>query len=65
MDNGTGVPNEEKEKIFLRGVGENTGFGLFLIREILSITDIEIQETGVYGEGACFEITVPKDKYRW
>ncbi|EHQ34485.1 PAS domain-containing sensor histidine kinase [Methanoplanus limicola] len=65
MDNGTGVPNEEKEKIFQRGVGKNTGFGLFLIREILSITDIEIQETGVYGEGACFEITVPKDKYRW
>ena len=63
-DSGTGIPEEEKEKIFQRGVGKNTGFGLFLIREILSITDIEIHETGIYGEGACFEITVPKDKFR-
>ena len=34
-DNGVGVRQSEKEKIFERGYGKNTGFGLFLAREIL------------------------------
>jgi PAS domain S-box-containing protein len=64
-DNGTGIPAAEKEKIFERGVGKNTGLGLFLVREILSITGINIKETGVYGKGARFEISVPEGKYRY
>ncbi|MEI7858101.1 MAG: ATP-binding protein, partial [Methanomicrobiales archaeon] len=64
-DNGTGVPASDKEKIFGRGFGKNTGLGLFLVREILSITGITIKETGVYGKGARFEITVPKGMYRY
>lgn len=63
-DNGIGVPEEEKERIFERGFGENTGFGLFLIREILDITRIAIRETGTPGTGARFEITVPAGAYR-
>ena len=63
-DNGTGVPDDQKEQIFEKGVGNNTGFGLFLAREILAITGISIRETGVYGEGARFEIMVPTGKYR-
>lgn len=35
-----------------------------LIREILAITGITITGTGVYGEGARFEILVPRDGYR-
>ena len=58
-DNGTGIPDMDKEKIFQRGFGNNTGFGLFIAREILSITGIEICETGEPGEGARFEITIP------
>jgi len=38
--------------------------GLFLIREILSITGIEIHETGIYGSGVRFEIRVPSGKWR-
>ncbi|MDP3395222.1 MAG: PAS domain S-box protein [Methanoregula sp.] len=64
-DNGSGVPAAEKEKIFERGVGKNTGLGLFLVREILSITGSTIKETGVYGKGARFEISVPEGKYRF
>jgi PAS domain S-box-containing protein len=64
-DNGTGVAGAEKEKIFERGVGQNTGLGLFLVREILSITNITIKETGVYGKGARFEISVPEGMYRF
>jgi signal transduction histidine kinase len=64
-DDGVGIREEEKKKIFYKGFGKNTGLGLFLIREILSITRITITETGVPGEGARFEIRVPKDGYRF
>lgn len=63
-DNGTGIEAEIKEKIFDRGFGKHTGLGLFLIREILSITGITITENGEYGKGATFEIRVPKGAYR-
>ena len=46
-DNGIGIPANEKEKIFERGYGKNTGWGLFLVREILEITGMTITETGV------------------
>jgi PAS domain S-box-containing protein len=59
-DDGDGIPAAEKEKIFERGFGKNTGLGLFLAREILSITEITIRETGVPGTGARFEISVPE-----
>jgi|GEM_PF-435836 len=63
-DDGDGVPATEKERIFARGVGKNTGFGLSLSREILDITGITIREVGEAGRGARFEITVPKGQYR-
>jgi len=63
-DDGVGVPAEEKERIFEKGVGKHTGFGLFLSREILAITGLSIRETGVHGQGARFEILVPNGKYR-
>jgi signal transduction histidine kinase len=63
-DNGVGIPPEEKNRIFEKGFGKNTGLGLFLCREILSITNISIQETGEPGRGARFEITVPPGGYR-
>ncbi|MFA4861480.1 PAS domain S-box protein [Methanoregula sp.] len=63
-DNGVGIPLTEKSKLFQKGYGRNTGFGLFLTREILAITSISISETGTYGRGARFEITIPKGTYR-
>ena len=63
-DDGEGVPADEKERIFERGFGRNTGLGLFLVHEILDITGITIRETGEPGKGARFEMTVPKDAYR-
>ena len=63
-DNGVGVPRENKEIIFSRGYGKNTGLGLFLVREILAITGLKIDETGTEGAGARFEITVPRGLYR-
>ncbi|MGB8308606.1 MAG: ATP-binding protein [Methanoregula sp.] len=63
-DNGVGIPDSDKERIFERGFGKNTGWGLFLAREILAITDMTITETGVPGNGARFEIHIPGDVYK-
>ena len=59
-DDGDGVPADEKEKIFERGFGKNTGLGLALSREILPITGITITETGDPGRVRRFEMIVPK-----
>ncbi|HWQ64720.1 MAG TPA: PAS domain S-box protein [Methanospirillum sp.] len=63
-DDGVGISHEEKEKIFDRNVGSGTGLGLFLSREILSVTNLSIRETGTAGVGARFEILVPPSKYQ-
>jgi PAS domain S-box-containing protein len=64
-DDGIGIPSDEKERIFERGVGKNTGLGLFLVREILGITGISLLEKGIPGKGASFEIRVPRGVYRY
>ena len=63
-DDGVGVPAAQKEEIFEKGIGKNTGLGLFLTREILEITDISIRECGEEGRGARFEIAIPRGKWR-
>ncbi|MGB7787499.1 ATP-binding protein [Methanoregula sp.] len=63
-DDGTGVSPDEKDLIFEQGYGKNTGFGLFIIREILGITGLTIRETGTIGSGVLFEITVPKRAWK-
>ncbi|MDO9033818.1 MAG: PAS domain-containing protein, partial [Methanoregula sp.] len=63
-DDGEGISLEFKEKLFRRGFGKHTGLGLFLSREILSITGITITENGEPKKGVYFEIRVPKGSYR-
>lgn len=63
-DDGEGISPGDREKLFVSGYGRNTGLGLFLSKEILSITGIAIRETGE-GPGACFEILVPPGGYRF
>jgi len=63
-DNGKGIVDSLKERIFERGFGSHTGYGLFLIREILSITNISIRETGKPGEGAVFEMIIPSGFFK-
>ncbi|WAI01493.1 sensor histidine kinase [Methanogenium organophilum] len=62
-DDGSGVPDHMKDKIFWKKIGKNTGYGLFLVREILSITGMSIRESGKKGIGARFEIRVPHEFY--
>ncbi len=63
-DDGVGVLEQEKKLIFDSGFGKNTGIGLFLSREILSITGLSIVENGIPGKGARFEILVPTEKFK-
>ncbi len=63
-DDGWGIPQDIKSRIFERGYGKNTGLGLFLIREVLDITGLTITENGTPGQGARFEILLPKGTYR-
>lgn len=64
-DDGVGIPEHAKEKIFRREFYRNTGYGLFLVSEILGITGLSIKETGEFGKGARFEIGVPPGSYRF
>lgn len=64
QDNGVGIPYSDKEQIFGRGIGQNTGYGLFIAREVLGITGMSIHENGTPGEGARFEILIPEEQVR-
>jgi signal transduction histidine kinase len=63
-DDGNGIPPDLKEKILQRKYFNNTGLGLFLSREILSMTGMSIRECGEFMKGARFEITVPSGQFR-
>ncbi|PWR72132.1 ATP-binding protein [Methanospirillum lacunae] len=64
QDDGAGISSDEKDRIFKKGFGRNTGFGMFLIQEILSITWITIREDGIPGSGVLFEMIVPAQAFR-
>jgi signal transduction histidine kinase len=63
-DNGAGIPAEDKTRIFERGFGKGTGWGLFLAREILAVSGMTIAETGEPGHGARFEIHLPPGTFQ-
>ena len=64
LDDGVGVEQGDKKRIFQRGYGKNNGYGLFLVSEILSITKINIMETGIFGKGVRFEMIIPPGETR-
>ena len=60
-DDGAGIRPENKVHLFKQGfsTGGSTGFGLFLCKKMIEAYGWTITETGVYGKGARFEITIP------
>ena len=63
-DDGVGIPPEDKQRIFEKGYGKDSGLGLFLVQEVLGMTGIDIREVGEIGSGARFEMVVPPGKFR-
>lgn len=63
-DDGEGIQDSMKNRIFERGVGSGTGWGLFFAREVLGLTGITITEQGIFGIGIKFLITIPEGGYR-
>ncbi len=59
-DDGVGIAESEKKKLFQEGYGRGTGYGLYLIRKMCEGYGWNIQETGKEGEGAQFTITIPR-----
>jgi len=60
-DDGVGIPDDEKSKLFQEGYGKGTGFGLYLINRICEGYGWTIQETGKHGKGVQFTMTIPKN----
>jgi len=63
-DNGVGIAGASRPHLFQRGKGKNSGYGLFLIREILSIHNFTIDEKGESGQGVKFVILIPHGSFR-
>lgn len=59
-----GISPENKGRIFELGGEEPDLRGLFIVREILSLTGISLEETGEYGKLTRFEIGIPPVSYR-
>jgi PAS domain S-box-containing protein len=59
-DDGVGISESEKKKLFQEGYGRGTGYGLYSIRKICEGYGWNIEETGKKGEGAQFTITIPR-----
>jgi signal transduction histidine kinase len=61
-DNGVGVSFDSKERLFDEGftTGKGSGHGLKLTKRMIEVYGWTIKEVGVPGEGAAFEVTIPK-----
>ena len=61
-DNGVGIPEADKPRLFIEGFsgGKSTGLGLFLIKKMVEAYGWTITEDGKPGMGAKFTIFIPK-----
>ncbi|MHC1710132.1 MAG: ATP-binding protein [Methanomassiliicoccales archaeon] len=63
-DDGVGLTESARASLFKDKDTALGGLGLLLIRDILAITGISIEEKGGEGKGARFVMTVPPDAWR-
>ena len=63
-DDSGGIAEEERATLFERRHGHTRGYGLWLAREILSLTGITVSESGTEGEGCRFELVIPPGYWR-
>jgi signal transduction histidine kinase len=60
-DDGVGIADDVRSRLFQEGYGQGTGYGLYLIKRICEAYGWTIQETGREGHGAQFTMTIPKN----
>ena len=60
-DDGVGVPEANKPRLFEIGftTGEGSGLGLYLIKKMMEVYGWTISEDGEHGRGAKFKLTIP------
>ena len=65
-DNGVGISDASKPKLFHEGftTGKSTGLGLFLIKKMVEVYGWTITEEGETSKGAKFAITIPKVNHK-
>jgi signal transduction histidine kinase len=63
-DDGVGITQEEKNRIFSLITPAGVPHGLSIAKRILEAEQIKIEETGVPGEGARFVLHFPTELYR-
>ena len=61
-DDGVGISQDAKPKLFKEGytTGKGSGYGLYLIRRMMDVYGWIIQETGTPDNGVCFTIVIPE-----
>jgi PAS domain S-box-containing protein len=61
-DNGVGIPEANKLKLFEVGftTGNSSGLGLYLVKKMIDVYGWTITEEGEEGKGAKFLMTIPK-----
>lgn len=59
-DDGVGIQNSDRPKLFKEGYGKDTGYGLYLMQKICDAYGWTIRETGTQGKGAQFTMIIPK-----
>ena len=58
-DNGGGINEKDKTRLFTKGFGQGTGLGLYLIKRTCDIYGWTVKETGDFGKGVKFEFNIP------
>jgi len=61
-DDGKGIPEGDKARIFSQGFGKHTGLGMFFAKQVIELMGGSIIENGI--NGARFEIRLPEDIYK-
>lgn len=62
-DNGPGIPEETRDFLFNYAPSKGSGYGLYLVKQILGANKMDISEDGESGKGVRFRIEMPNDRF--